>query len=108
MERRGSDVLREQYSSGGFTLDDDMIEELASVLDEFELRRVFIKGTPRPDYLHITLDADDIDRCGTIVKGITGILGKRGATGIPGVVTVFPKGIPWPEAFSVQLDIGAR
>lgn len=108
MERRGSDILKEHYSSGGFTLDDSMIEELASVLDEFELRDVFIKGIPKPDYLHITVDADDIDRCGTIVSGLAGILGKRGATGIPGVVKVFPKGIPWPEAFSVQLDIGRR
>ncbi len=108
MERRGSEVLKAQYESGGFTLDDGMIEELATVLDEFELRHVFIKGLPKPDYLHITVDADDIDRCGTIVKGITEILGKRGATGIPGVVKVFPKGIPWPEAFSVQLDIGKR
>lgn len=108
MARRGSEVLREQYSSGGFTLKEDMIEELAGVLDEFELRHVFIKGMPEPDYLHITVDADDIDRCGTIVKGLTGILGKRGGTGIPGVVKVFPKGIPWPDAFSVQLDIGTR
>jgi len=108
MDRRGSDVLREQYSSGGFTLDDGIIEELASVLDEFEPRRVFIKGIPKPDYLHITVDADDIDRCGTIVKGVAEILGTRAATGIPGVVRVFPKGIPWPEAFSVQLDIGTR
>jgi hypothetical protein len=108
MERRGSDVLKEQYSNGGFTLDDGMIEELAGVLDEFELRRVFIKGLPKPDYLHLTVDADDIDRCGTVVKGIAGVLGKRGETGIPGVVKVFPKGIPWPDAFTVQLDIGTR
>jgi hypothetical protein len=108
MERRGSEVLKEQYSSGGFTLDDGMIEELASVLDEFELRHVFIKGLPKPDYLRIIVDADDIDRCGTIIKGLGGFLGKRGATGIPAVVKVFPKGIPWPEAFSVQLDLGTR
>ncbi len=108
MEQRGSEVLRQQYSSGGFTLDDTMIEELAGVLDEFEPRHVFIKGLPKPDYLHVTIDADDIDRCGTIVKGVAGILGARGATGIPGVVKVFPKGIPWPEAFTVQLDIGTR
>lgn len=108
MERRGSEILREQYSSGGFALDDSMIEELTKVLEEFELREVLIKGTPKPDYLHIALDADDVDRCGTIVKGIAGILGSRGATGIPSVVKVFPKGIPWPEAFSVQVNIGAR
>jgi hypothetical protein len=108
MERRGSEILKEQYSSGGFTLDDSMIEELASVLDDFELRDVFIKGLPKPDYLHLTVDADDIDRCGTIVKGVAGILGRRGATGIPGVVKIFPKGIPWPDAFTVQLDIGTR
>lgn len=108
MERRGSDVLKEQYASGGFTLDDSMIDDLAGVLDEFEPRRVFIKGIPKPDYLHITVDADDIERCGSLVKGIAGILGKRGATGIPGVVKIFPKGIPWPEAFSVQVDIGNR
>jgi hypothetical protein len=108
MDRRGSDILREHYSSGGFTLDEGMIEELAGVLDEFEVRDVFVKGLPKPDYLHVVVEAEDIDRCGTVVKGIAGILGKRGATGIPGVVKVFPKGIPWPEAFSVQLDIGTR
>ncbi|MDQ1742487.1 MAG: hypothetical protein QOE23_826 [Pseudonocardiales bacterium] len=108
MKQRGSEILKEQYSSGGFTLDDSMIDELAKVLDAFELRDVFIKGTPKPDYLRLTVDVDDNDRCGTIVKGVAGILGKRGSTGIPGVVRVFPKGIPWPEAFTVQLDIGTR
>jgi hypothetical protein len=105
---RGSEVLRQQYAAGGFTLDDSMIEELAGVLDEFEPHHVFIKGIPKPDYLRVTVDADDIDRCGTIVKGVAGILGTRGTTGIPAVVKVFPKGIPWPEAFTVQLDIGVR
>jgi hypothetical protein len=106
MERRGSDLLREKYKSGGFTLDDGIIDELAGVLDEFVLRDVFIKGTPRPDFLRITVDAEDVDRCGTVVKGLAGLLGKRGTTGIPAVVKVFPKGIPWPEAFNVQVDIG--
>lgn len=108
MERRGSDVLKEQYAAGGFTLDDSMIEELAVVLDEFELREVFVKGLPKPDYLHLTVDADDVDRCGTVVKGIIEVLGTRGVSGIPGLVKVFPKGIPWPEAFSVQLEVGKR
>ncbi len=108
MERRGSDLLREKYSAGGFTLDEGMIEELARTVDEFELRDVFILGTPKPDFLRVTVDADDIDRCGTVVRNLAELLGKRGATGIPGVVKVFPKGIPWPEAFSVQLDIGMR
>ena len=108
MERRGSEVLREKYKSGGFELDDVMIDELAGVLDEFDLSDVFIKVTPRPDFLRITIDADDIDHCGTVVKGLAGLLGRRGTTGIPAVVKVFPKGIPWPEAFSVQMDIGTR
>lgn len=108
MERRGSDLLREKYSSGGFVLDDGVLEELAGVLDEFELRDVFIKGTPKPDFLRVTVDADDIDRCGTLVQGFAGVLGNRGATGIPAVIKVFPKGIPWPEAFSVQFDVGMR
>lgn len=108
MGRRGSEVLKEQYAAGGFTLDDGMIEELAGVLDEVEVRHVFIKGLPKADFLHLTVDVDDMDRCGTIVRDIAGLLGKRGTTGIPAVVKVFPKGIPWPEAFSVQLDIGKR
>lgn len=85
-----------------------MVEELAGVLDEFEPRQVLVKGIPKPDYLRVTVDADDIDRCGTIVKGVAGILGTRGEAGIPAVVKVFPKGIPWPDAFTVQLDIGTR
>lgn len=106
MERRGSDLLREKYRAGGFALDDDMIDDIARVLDEFDPRDIFIKGTPRPDFLRVTVDADDVDRCGTVVKGLAGLLGRRGSTGIPAVVRIFPKGIPWPEAFSVQLDIG--
>ena len=42
---------------------------IADVLDEFDLRDVFIKGTPRPDFLRMTIDADDSERCGTVVKG---------------------------------------
>lgn len=108
MERRGSDLLREKYSSGGFTLTDEMVDELASVLEEFDPRDVFIKGQPRPDFLRLTLDADDVDRCGTVVSGLAGLLAKHGATGVPAVVKVFPRGIPWPEGFSIQMDIGEQ
>ena len=106
MERRGSDLLREKYAAGGFALDDAVIDELAGVLEEFDLRDVYIKGTPRPDFLRVTVDADDIERCGTVVRGLAGLLVKRGTSGFPGVVKVFPKGIPWPEALSIQMDIG--
>ena len=108
MSGRGSDVLKERYASGGFTLDDDVIAELVDVVDNFELRDVFIKGIPRPDFLRLTVYTEDIDRCGTVVRGLTGILGKRAVAGVPGAVKIFPRGIPWPDAFSVQFDIGAR
>jgi hypothetical protein len=103
---RGSEILKRKYEAGGFAIDDGMIEELASVVDEYELRDVFILGTPRPDFLRVTVGAEDVDRCGTVVRDLAALLGQRGATGIPAVVKVFPKGIPWPEAFDVQLDIG--
>ena len=108
MEQRGSDVLREKYKSGGFVLDDGMIDELAGVVDEFVLRDVFVKGTPHPDFVRLTVDVDDAERCGTVVNRIAGLLGRSGAAGIPAVVRIFPKGIPWPEAFSVRLDLGSR
>ena len=106
MERRGSDVLREKYSAGGFVLDEGMLEQLAGAVDEFELRDVFIKGLPAPDFIRVVADADDIERCGTLVKDLAAMLEGREGTGIPGVIKVFPKGIPWPGAYSVQMDIG--
>jgi hypothetical protein len=106
--RRGSDVLRDVYRKGGFTLRDDIVDEIADLTSDLILDHILVRGQPRPDVLHATFTADDPDRCGTVVGGILGLLGRHGTAGLPAVVKVFPKGIPVPDHFQVQLDLGVQ
>ena len=107
MERRGSELLKQRYKDGGFVVDERLIEQLSRVLEGLEIINVNIKGTPRPDFLSVSVDVDDPERCGTLVKAWGQVVAEHGAQGIPAVVKLFPRGIPWPEAFNARLEFGA-
>lgn len=101
---RGSDVLRERWERGGLVLDDRLIKGLSSAVSEFTLQNILIKGQPRPDILHASMDVDGIERCGTGVISILKVIQGLGI-GRAGGVRVFPKGIP-ADKFTIEVEIG--
>lgn len=86
------------------SLDKENLSELVRVVvqlrkEGLERSRILLKGIPRPDGL--TLQAFvNADRLGAILSQI---LTKTPR--LQGVV-VFPYGIPYPEVFQVNVDIG--
>lgn len=101
---RGSDVLRERWKRGGFVLDDRVMEGLAKALSEFSIDDILIKGQPRPDVLHATMDVDGVEQCGNGIMSILKAIEKLGI-GRAGGIRVFPKGIP-ADKFTIQIEIG--
>lgn len=85
-------------------IDKDNLSELVRVVAQLrreglERSRILLKGTPRPDGL--TLQAFvDADRLGTILSQILTKTPRLQA------VVVFPYGIPYPEVFQVNVDLG--
>jgi hypothetical protein len=96
------DILLRQLRFGG--IDKENLKELVGIaagiqkggLKKF---RAFPKGTPVPDGLQVTGTIDS----GDVARFLGEILLKTPRLG--GVV-VFPYGIPWPEIFRVNIDIG--
>lgn len=85
-------------------IDKDNLSELVRVVAQLrreglERSRILLKGIPRPDGL--TLQAFvDADRLGTILSQILTKTPRLQA------VVVFPYGIPYPEVFQVNVDLG--
>ncbi len=103
-EARGSEILRARWEKGGFQLSEDLIKKLVAVTGNLVLDHVFIKGQPRPDFLHASLSVDGEERCGTAVQGLLQSLGRLGV-GPAGRVVVFPKGVP-VDRYTIELQIG--
>lgn len=101
---RGSDVLRERWERGGFTLEDHVMEGLMRAMSDFVIDDILIKGQPRPDVLHASMDVDGVEQCGNGIMSILKVIEKLGI-GRAGGIRVFPKGIP-ADKFTIQLEIG--
>jgi hypothetical protein len=74
--------------------------QLISPLAKYGIRNILIRGTPKPEGItaHIQVDAEKIGELSTALAGIrsSAVVGWR----------VFPWGIPWPDIFSVEIDVG--
>jgi hypothetical protein len=100
---RGSDRLREAYRAGGFRLDEGVVNDLADRLQEIDIHDVLIKGQPVPDFLRTTFAAGDSERSGAVIAELLRVFGGR--DDVPLVIRVFPRGIPWPGEFTVDLSV---
>jgi hypothetical protein len=97
----GEALMRELRYGG---IDQDNLEDLVKIVAMIQkggLKRlkVFPKGIPVPDSVRVSgiVDAD----------GIAKLLGRiLVETPRLGGVVVFPYGIPWPEIFRVEIDLG--
>jgi hypothetical protein len=103
---RGSDRLREAYRAGGFVLDEGLVDDLADRLQEIDLHDVLVKGQPVPDVLRATFAVADAERGGAVITELLNVFGRR--DGVPMVIRVFPRGIPWPGEFNVDILVNER
>jgi hypothetical protein len=95
-------LLRELRFGG---IDKDNLKELVGIVAGIQKGglkkfKVFPRGIPVPDGIRVA---------GTIDAGaVNGFLGELlGRTPRLSGVAVFPYGIPWPEIFRVNIDIGS-
>jgi len=100
--KRGSDTLIAAYRAGGFKIDDQLIEKLADAVGETDVHDVLVKGLPAVDYLRTTFAPGTAQSAGSLVAGL---LEAVGTLTVPVTVRVFPRGIPWPGEYIVDLTI---
>jgi hypothetical protein len=100
---RGSEALAKAWKLQG-ALDLKAITGVVEELDKHLIDDILVKGQPKPDWIRATAFSDDPERCGTTVAAIL-----RRLQGIPGHeprIVVFPKGIPFPDQFGIEVQIG--
>jgi len=99
---RGSDALRAAWRDRGEdVLDENAVELLAEHLEAFDAMQVSVDGGDRPLSISGTFSTDDPEYCGNTVRKLLGIGGK-----LPVSIKVFPRGIPWPDQFIVEVVAG--
>lgn len=101
---RGSDVLLEAWKTRP-GISEELFQGIVEATRDLDLHDVLVKGQPKPDFLRVAAMTDDPDRCGNTVSTILALIRKLGGTGGP-VIRVFPRGIPWPEQFIVDVTVG--
>ncbi len=102
---RGSDVLLEAYRSGGVTINEEVVANLASKLGNRDLYNILVKGQPVPDFVRATFVGGEASATGSMIGEILDVIGK---TGTPGTIRVFPRGIPWPGEFLVDVVLNEQ
>jgi len=105
MPKKGSELLLEAWKRGP-GLDEAVVKGIVQATRELDIHDVLIKGQPKPDFLRATATADGEERCGNVVRDLLSVLKKTGG-GYP-TIRVFPKGIPWPEQYIVDIQIGQQ
>lgn len=103
---RGSEALLAAYKKGAPKIDERLVADLAAVLEKVPAHDVWLNGQPKPDFLKASFVLDDLAANASLLTDVLAILDKRG--GIAGGLRVFPRGIPWPGEFVVDVQIGAR
>lgn len=99
---RGSDALIEAYRAGGFKLQAEQVEGLAKRIGERDIHDILIKGQPVPDLMRATINGGDASSTGQVLTDVLEFVrdARLGTT-----IRVFPRGIPWPEEFLVDVTI---
>jgi hypothetical protein len=101
-QKRGSDILQEAYRARGFTVTEELVGQFAQAVGEIGVHDVFVKGLVEPDYLRSTFTPDGAAGAVELTRRILEVIE---AGQVPAHVRVFPRGIPWPGEFLVELTI---
>ncbi|HET7486325.1 MAG TPA: hypothetical protein VFJ85_00250 [Acidimicrobiales bacterium] len=107
MPERGSDALLRAWKNG-VGIDEEVFHSVVEATKELDIQDILIKGQPRPDLLRASAATDDPERCGTVVTGLLAALKRGGGTVGSPVIRIFPRGIPWPEQFIIDITIGQQ
>ncbi len=99
---RGSESLARAWKTQG-ALDQKLVAGVVEELDKHIFNDILVKGQPKPDWARMTAVAEDPERCGTSVAAILKQLQGLGGTGH---IVVFPKGIPFPDQFQIEVHVG--
>lgn len=103
---RGSERLLEAYKAGGFKLDESLVNDFADRLREIDIHDILIKGQPVPDFMRATFKVNDPKHGGMVIGELLDVIGGR--DGLPATIRVFPRGIPWPGEFNVDLSVNQQ
>jgi hypothetical protein len=99
---RGSEALAKAWKTQG-VLDQKSVAVVVEELDKHLFNNILIKGQPKPEFVHLSATADDPERCGTTIAAI---LKHLQGVGGPAHIWVFPKGIPFPDRFDINVTMG--
>jgi hypothetical protein len=101
-DKRGSARLIDAYRNRGVEIDEALVTRLSDSLDEFDIHDVLIKGTPHPDLLRAGFSVSGGDQASKVIQNVLDLVKD-----VPlAEIRLFPKGIPWPEIFNVEVTIG--
>jgi len=101
---RGSARLIDAYKNRGVELGDELVSRLSESLEEFDIHDVLIKGIPHPDILRAGFSVSGEDEAAKALVRLLGIIKE-----VPlSEIRLFPKGIPWPDIYHVEVAIEQR
>ncbi len=103
--RRGSDELLKAYRAGGRPIDEKLIESLAGKVRDIDIHDILVKGTPKPDLVRAVFLPGGAKAAGALAADLLEDLNQQNP-GLPAKISILTRGIPWPEQFKVEVELG--
>lgn len=101
-EARGSARLIDAYRNRGVELDEALVSRLSDSLADLDIHDVLVKGIPNPEILRAGFSVTGQQETGIAIQRIL-----EGLKGVPQAeIRLFPRGIPWPEVFNIEVTVG--
>ena len=101
---RGSARLIDAYKNRGVEFGDELVSRLSESLEAFDIHDVLIKGIVHPDFLRAGFSVRGEEEASKAVLEVLSTIKDVPLSHI----RLFPKGIPWPEIFNVEIVVGQR
>ncbi|SIT75228.1 hypothetical protein [Microbacterium sp. RU33B] len=103
-DTRGSARLIDAYKNRGVTLNEDFVAKLSDSLGELTVNGVLVRGMPHPDWFRAGFTTSGPEETSKVIERILGTVAE-----VPlAEIRLFPKGIPWPGEFNIELTIEQR
>lgn len=102
--KRGSARLIDAYKNRGVVLGDELVSRLSESLEEFDIHDILIKGIPHPDILRAGFSVSGEEEASKALLRVLGVIKDVPLSHI----RLFPKGIPWPDIYNVEILVEQR
>lgn len=103
-DARGSARLIDAYKNRGVQIDDDFVARLSDSLGDVTVNGVFVRGTVHPEWIKAGFSTNGPEETSNVIERILGTVSE-----VPlAEIRLFPKGIPWPGEFNIELTIEQR